>query len=315
MCTGVYFKDKNNNVYVGRNLDIPGDYHEHPLIMPRGYKINYRYLSSQFASYAVLGMGVNVNDYPLFFDSMNEKGLSIMGLEFTGKNFYNTYEKKDAINLASFELSLYLLENCQNINDVKKLVNKINITNVNFNEQFSSQSLHWMISDNESSIVLESTVSGIHLYNNDVGILTNSPEFPWHIENLNNYINLVPQEKNNAIWGKHKLTANFIGSGSLGLPGDSSSAARFVKAAYINTHYPTQKNEHSNVARLLNTLKAVSRPLGTVELNNGEFDRTVYSCCYSSKSKTYYYNFINDYEVKLASLNEINITGKHIINL
>ena len=315
MCTGIYFKDDNNNLYVGRNLDIPGDYHEHPIIMPKGYKINYRYLPTQTASYAVIGMGVNIDDYPLFFDSMNENGLSIMGLEFTGKNFYSSYEKNDVINLASFELPLYLLQNCQSINDVKDLVLKINITNINFNEHLTTQALHWMISDDKSSVVLESTISGIHLYNNDVGVLTNSPEFPWHIENLNNYINLVPQERKTTMWGKHKLTADFIGSGSLGLPGDTSSPARFVKAAYINTHYPIQQNEHSNVARLFNTLKAVSRPLGTVKLSNGELDRTVYSCCYSSKTKTYYYNFVNDYEVKLISLNNTNSIGKHIINL
>ncbi|GAA0199795.1 hypothetical protein GCM10008918_22110 [Lactobacillus kefiranofaciens subsp. kefiranofaciens] len=51
------------------------------------------------------------------------------------------------------------------------------------------------------------------------------------------------------------MTPLGVGTGSLGLPGDSIPADRFVKAAYLNANYPVVTGEKANVAKFFNILK------------------------------------------------------------
>lgn len=67
----------------------------------------------------MIGVSVVAENYPLYCDAINEKGLGVAGLNFVGpcKNFPVDDSKK---NIVSFELIPYLLGNCQTIADVKR---------------------------------------------------------------------------------------------------------------------------------------------------------------------------------------------------
>ena len=104
--------------------------------------------------------------------------------------------------------------------------------------------------------------------------------------------------------GTVKVAPWGVGTGSLGLPGDSIPADRFVKAAYLNVNYPTVKGEKANVAKFFNILKSVAMIKGSVVNNQGSDEYTVYSACYSAATKTYYCNFENDFELKTYKLDD-----------
>ena len=52
-------------------------------------------------------------------------------------------------------------------------------------------SLHWAFSDSTGEMaVIEPDVDGLHIYRSTVGVMTNSPGYPWHRTNLLNYVGL-----------------------------------------------------------------------------------------------------------------------------
>ena len=42
---------------------------------------------------------------------------------------------------------------------------------------------------------------GLKIYNNPLGVMTNSPEFNWHLQNLRQYIGLKSQPYAPTQWG------------------------------------------------------------------------------------------------------------------
>ena len=73
----------------------------------------------------------------------------------------------------------------------------------------------------------------MNVYESKVGVLTNSPEYPWHLVNLRNYVNLRPEPAASVELGGEKLTPVGSGSGLLGIPGDYTPPSRFVRAAFL----------------------------------------------------------------------------------
>ena len=144
MCTCMIFKTKD--YYFGRNLDLESTFGEKVVVTPRNYEITLRNHIKMKTKYAMIGMGTVVEDYPLYADSGNEKGLCMAGLYFPGNAVYFE-EKEDVMNIASFELIPWCLGNFSSIAELRGKLNKINITNQTFHKNMLTVDLHWMISD------------------------------------------------------------------------------------------------------------------------------------------------------------------------
>ena len=140
--------------------------------------------------YAIIGIAYVADDYPLYYDATNEKGLSIAGLNFPENADYKPYtEDKD--NVTPFELIPWILGQCTTVTEAEALLKCINLLKENFSDKLPLSPLHWIIADKERSITLESVKEGIKIYDNPVGVLTNNPTFDCHIFNLNNYMSLT----------------------------------------------------------------------------------------------------------------------------
>ena len=119
---------------------------------------------------------------------------------------------------------------------------------------------------------------------------------------LRNYMNLESEMPENVTWREAEMKP--FGSGAMmrGLPGDYYSTSRFVRAAYLNTHYPTKSTEEENVSRLFHTLSGVAMIEGAARMPDGEYEKTIYTGGFSSATQTYYYNTYEDPEIKGVSL-------------
>ena len=99
MCTAATYK--TNDFYFGRTLDYESSYGEEIVIMPRNFPLNFVNMGRIATHYAVIGTAHVAQDYPLFYDAANEKGLAMAGLNFvvTGsvERFANRNEVKDYI--------------------------------------------------------------------------------------------------------------------------------------------------------------------------------------------------------------------------
>ena len=172
--------------------------------------------------------------------------------------------------------------------------------------------LHFIIGDSKRSIVVEYTANGMEIFNNDVDVLTNQPGYGWHKENLRNYMNLFPQMPKEVRWEKAKMMP--FGSGSLmrGLPGDYYSPSRFIRVAYLNTHYPVKTTEEENVSRLFHTLTGVAMIDGAAEMADKKCEITVYTGGYSSATKTYYYNTYENPAIVSVKMEDYNLDSNEL---
>ena len=80
MCTAATYKTKD--FYFGRTLDYEFSYGDEITIMPRNYEIKFSEEGTIKKHYAIIGMAYVVENYPLYYDAINEKGLAIAGLNF-----------------------------------------------------------------------------------------------------------------------------------------------------------------------------------------------------------------------------------------
>ncbi|MBO7132175.1 choloylglycine hydrolase [Candidatus Saccharibacteria bacterium] len=313
MCTGARFNDNAGNMYFGRNLDWSVGYGEKIVVVPRGYKYKSAFLGEITKSPAIIGMGIVVENTPLYFDCANEDGLAIAGLNFPGYAKYETEAVDEKNNVVAYEFPLWVVLNFSSVDEAKKALKDVAIVAKPINEQFPVSELHWIIGDAKGSIVVEYTERGMEIFENDVDILTNQPGFGWHKENLRNYMNLFPQTPKEIKWEKAKLTAFGPGSLMQGLPGDYYSPSRFIRAAYLNTHYPVKTSEEENVSRLFHTLTGVAMIDGAAAMLDGQFEKTIYTGGYSTATQTYYYNTYEDPAIKSVSLKDCELDSKELI--
>jgi len=314
MCTGVRFSDDQGNLYFGRNLDWSTGYGQKVVITPRGYKYKSAFLGEMANSPAIIGMAIIEENVPLYFDCANEYGLGVAGLNFPGYASYAPSAIDGKTNVAAYEFPLWLALNFKTVDEVEKVLPNVAIVAKPINEKYPVSQLHWLIGDAKRSIVVEYTEKGMEVFKNDVDILTNQPGYGWHKENLRNYMNLFPQMPKEVRWGeKARMTA--FGSGSLmrGLPGDYYAPSRFVRVAYLNTHYPAQSDEASNVSRLFHTLTGVAMIDGAAEMTDGNYEKTVYTGGYSSATKTYYYNTYEDPAIKAIAMKDYDLDSAKLI--
>ena len=161
MCTAATYRTKD--FYFGRTLDYEFSYGEEITVTPRNYPFSFRYLPEKREHYAIIGMAHVEEDYPLYYDAVNEKGLGMAGLNFVGNAVYGEV-REGKENVAVFELIPYILSQCENTEEARKLLGKIQITDTKFKEQLPNGRLHWIIADEKEAITVESVTEGLKIY-------------------------------------------------------------------------------------------------------------------------------------------------------
>lgn len=308
MCTAVAFKTKDN--YFGRNLDLEYSYHETVTITPRNFKFNFRGTESVDSHYAMIGMAYVNDNYPLYYDAINEKGLGAAGLNFPGNAFYFK-PCKDKTNIATFEFIQYILSKCESVREARELISNINITDTSFSADLPVATLHWIIADKNEAIVVESVKEGLKVYENSVGVLTNNPTFDMQMFNLNNYMHLsINEPVNNFLEG---LKPYSRGMGAMGLPGDLSSQSRFVKAVFTKVNSVCKDGEEESVSQFFHILNSVEQQRGCVKLGD-KYELTIYSSCCNTDKGIYYYKTYDNSQITAVDMYKEDIDGKELIS-
>lgn len=275
-------------------MDLDYSFNEKAIIIPRNYKINFKKTKSITSHFAIIGIGTIVDDYPLLAEASNEKGLAIAALNFKNNATYYL-EKEDKINLAPYELMLYLLAKCENVTQVKLALNNINVIDIDFNDTVKNTPLHFMVSDLSHCIVIETLKDKTYVYDNPYNVLTNNPPFNYQIHNLNNYMSLGIKDPINNFDSNLKFNTYSLGLGALHLPGDYSSSSRFVKTLFIKNNMEMFNNEFDNVKAFFNCLESVKMIKGIVITDKG-YEYTRYTSCINlNKSLLYYKTYDNPY--------------------
>ncbi len=287
MCTTISFTTSDH--YFGRNLDLEYSYQETVTITPRKYPLLFRKATTLSQHYAMIGMAYIQEKYPLYYEATNEKGLSMAGLNFPGNADYKpSHPDKD--NITPFEFIPWVLGQCSTVKDAETLLKHINLFNEAFRADLPLSPLHWMISDRDCSIVVESVKDGLNIYQNPLNVLTNNPPFPQQLTHFRNW-------KNN----------------SQNLPGDWTSESRFIRASHILQHSVCGASETESVNQFFHILSSVEFPKGCISPKNGKYPFTIYSCCCNTDKGIYYYKTYNNSQVISTALHKENLDSLQLI--
>jgi len=308
MCTAISFK--TNDHYFGRNLDLEYHYNESVIITPRNHSLSFRHTSPMQHHYAMIGIGIIETNYPLYYDAVNEFGLCAAGLHFPGNAHYFPWNE-NAVNIASFELVPWILSKFKTVKELLYELPYINITDTAFNENYAPSPLHWLVSDAEGSIVIECTKEGLKIYDNQFGILTNNPPFHFHSLNLTQYLNLTASEPINRFSPKLNIVPFSHGVGAFGLPGDASSASRFIRAAFHKLNSTHPKNDTDSITQFFHILSSVEQLHGCVKVND-LLEKTVYSSCCNASKGVYYYKTYENSQINAVSLHREQLDSNKI---
>ena len=310
MCTAITYKTKD--FYFGRTLDYEISYGDEVTITPRNYEFNFRHKQNIKNHYAIIGMAYVTENYPLYYEAVNEKGLGIAGLNFVGNAQYNKKIKgKD--NITQFEFIPWILSQSTTVKEAKKLIEKINFLDEPFSTNLPLAQLHWIISDSIESITVEAVKDGIKIYENPVGVLTNNPTFDKQMFELNNYMNLSTKSPKNTFAKSLDLDKYSRGMGAIGLPGDLSSQSRYIRAAFVILNSVSKEEEKESVSQFFHILNSVEQQRGCCELDDGIFEITIYTSCCNASKGIYYYTTYDNHQITAIDMHKENLNSENLI--
>ena len=311
MCTAATYKTKD--FYFGRTLDYEFSYGDEITITPRNYPFHFRHSGKVLNShYAIIGMAHVAGDYPLYYDAINEKGLGMAGLNFVGNAVYaEPVSEKE--NVAQFEFIPWILSQCATLEEARRKLSVMNLTNTQFSEMFPCAQLHWILADASGCIVIESMKDGLHIYDNPVGVLTNNPPFPQQMFQLNNYQSLSPKQPENTFAPGLELQSYSRGMGALGLPGDLSSASRFAKVAFTRMNSTSGESESESVSQFFHILGSVDQQRGCCEVADEKYEITIYTSCCNATKGIYYYTTYENHQICAVNMNHENLDTDSLI--
>ena len=309
MCTAATYKTKD--FYFGRTLDYEFSYGDEITVTPRKFPFEFRHMGKRYSHYAIIGMAHVAGGYPLYYDAINEKGVGMAGLNFVVNAVYQAVEAgRD--NVAQFEFIPWILGQCADLDEVRALLDRMNLVGTPFSEQLPSAQLHWIIADRNAAITVECMADGMHIHENPVGVLTNNPPFETQMFLLNNYQGLSPKQPENTFAEQLQLQSYSRGMGALGLPGDLSSASRFAKVAFTKMNSKSGDSEAESISQFFHILGSVDQQRGCCEVADGKYEITLYTSCCNADKGIYYYTTYDNHQITGVDMHHCDLDGSEL---
>jgi len=304
-CTAFRLVARDGSVVYGRTMEFGFDVKSDVVVVPAGTEISGSLpdgakgiaYKTKYGTVGATAVGL-----PAIVDGINERGLAVGLLYFPGYASYPEVTSENKLRaMAPHELGNWILANFATIDEVKGALKDVVLVPVMVEAINQPAPVHFIVYDQSGkSIVIEPLDKSLKVFDNPLGVLTNSPNFEWHATNLRNYLNLMARNAPAADLKGMKLTQFGQGSGMLGLPGDATPPSRFVRAvAYSQSAIPAETNKDA-------VLKAF-HPVGVVrEEHEGELhtDYTVWSSVADLKDLTWSFKTYDDQSIRTINLRQ-----------
>ena len=296
-CTSVRIQTSDGKVFYARTMEGEVSPQSALAVIPRGTEYAGTLPDGSAggkkwkAKYGVVGM--NAMSLPYLSDGMNEKGLAAGNLLFPTFAKYQTFEAAKAPEtISQFEVLTWILTNFENVDEVRRAIEKVRV--VDGSKKLGGElPLHFVIHDRfGKSIVIEYAGGERKVYDNPIGVFTNSPTFDWHMINLRNYVNLsavnIPELKLSGT----TLKGLGQGSGMIGLPGDFTPPSRFIRMTALSQSALKVKGADDGLNLAMTIINNVDIPEGAVvDVENGKklYDKTWWTVVADTSRLRYYY--------------------------
>ena len=324
-CTGCQITTKDNAVINGRTVEFGVFLDTSIVVVPRGYKFTGsttlgegKKWTSKYAS-----VGMILVDNEVIVDGMNEKGLATASFYFPGYAKYSvTTKENQKISMSSSDFTQWILSRFETVDEVRKAIenNEAAISPVltpGFPPEV--QPFHFIVYDRTGkSIVIEPLDGKLKIYDNPIGVITNSPTFDWHMTNLRNYVNLLAHTPDEVKLFGATIKPLGQGAGMLGLPGDFTPPSRFVRAAAFAASTIPDKTAEEGVMQVFHILNNFDIPVGaarTIEDGKIFSDYTMLTLVRDTKNLRFYYKTYDDQRIKMVDMKKFDLDGKKILRL
>lgn len=316
-CTDFKLTAKDNTLLITRSMEFGQDLQSNLRSSPRArlYKTttpnNKPGLTwtSQYGYVYIDGFGIDAS-----FDGMNETGLTFEYLYLPGETQYQSIPTgKDDHALPYSLFGDWVLGNFKNIEELKEGLTHIYVSTQTIPELGEAVlQAHASIHDaTGKGIVVEFYNNKINVYDN-VGVMTNSPKYDWHVTNLRNYINLSATNPQAVTRDGIEYTTTGQGSGAVGLPGDASPPSRFIKIAFMlaNVYSAQNATDLLNVAEhIINNVDLPAGFVRSVDAGKTATDTTQWVVFKDVTHKMLYYRTYHDMTIRSISLEKIDFSS------
>lgn len=320
-CTGIQLRNTDGSMVHGRTVEFGVYIKTDVLVIPRGYAFtgsapNNAKGKAYTAKYAVVGCDMDGNE--LIADGMNEAGLAVGAFYFPD---FAQYAEITEANLgkavSAAEFPNYLLTQFATVDEVKKGLADVVIGNTIYPAWGFVPPFHFVVYDKTGkSIVIEPLGGKLVVYDNPLGVMSNSPAFDWHMTNLRNYISLSPRNVPPVDLSGLKLKQLGQGSGMFGLPGDFTPPSRLVRAAIFSQTAVPAPNAEEGIFQTFHILNQFDIPVGVAQEKDDKgkihSDYTMLTTARDPQSLRYYWRTYNDQAIKMVDLKKVDLQGKKI---
>lgn len=312
-CTGISLRTTNNHPVTARTIEWAAT----PLttmyvVVPRGLQQQSflpdgsRDGMSFRAKYGYVGIAVENDAFVM--EGINEAGLGVGLFYFPQYGEYQSYDpQKKEQSVSDMQLAAWILSSFASINELQAAMPQIRVIATDPR----ASTVHWRITESSGrQVVLEIVNQHVHFYENPLGVLTNSPDFGWHLTNLNNYVNLSAGSINHRQVGRLNLNAFGGGSGLHGLPGDMTPPSRFIRAAFFQSTAPRLADEDATVMQAFHLLNNFDIPVGIQFSDPREVPNmpsaTQVTIASDLRNQRLYYRTMYDSSIRCIDLKSIN---------
>lgn len=296
MCTSLTLANKQTN-FLARTMDFGFELEGRPTVIPRNYSFTTDLGETLTFPFGFVGTGRKLDSY-LFADGVNEKGLAIAELYFPTEANYTAIAEAGKIPLAPHEFIMWVLGNISSIEELRNRLTEVSIVHAENQLLGIVLPLHFIVTDpTGETVVVETHDETLTIKENPVHVMTNSPRFEWHLQNLNNYLFLQPTNFTTKAFGDLPAAPFGQGSGTYGLPGGYTSPERFVRAAYLRNYLSDTETVDGALTGIFHILDNVTIPKGVNIKNDGAVDYTQYRAAFDTMNHCYYFNPYHTQEV------------------
>ena len=325
-CTGIRLRSGDGAAVFGRTMEWGTfDLNSRLVIVPRGNEFT-SHLGDGITGLTWKGkygtVGLDALGKNFLVDGMNEKGLAVNVFYHPGFAEYPELDTaKRSTTIETVDVCQYLLTTCASIADVRTALGGVTVIGVVEPAIGIAPPIHLIATEpSGESVVIEFTNGKIKLHEAPLGVITNAPNYDWHITNLRNYLNLSPV----ALPDKKIEDMDFKplggGSGMIGLPGDFTPPSRFVRAvAFTQTARPTNTGAET-MYELFRILDNFNLPMGAAEgegatKTKGMRSSTIWTTGYDTKNLVMQYHTQHNRRVRQVDLKKIDFSAEQVVRL
>lgn len=319
-CTSFLVPTSDGGGVYGRTMEFAFELKSDLIVIPRNFAFKASAPDGKDGKtwqgkYAAMGM--NAFGLPALADGLNEKGLAGGILYFPGYAGYadgSTVKPQDT--LAPWDFLSWALTSFATVDEVKQAIETISVVDVKQKDMGITPPVHYTLHDaSGASIVVEPIDGKLKVYDNKIGVMTNSPSFDWHLTNLRNYVKLTPDNANDLKIGDMTFAPFGGGSGMLGVPGDTTPPSRFIRAtAYVLTAAKVPSGMES-VRLAEHIINNFDIPKGWLRAPDMPLEYTQWSTIADLKNGRYYVKTYDDPVLRHASFDDFDLDATDLVTI